>query len=99
MRVLGLVAVVAATAVAVTAWITYVQANREVTRQVAVDERTSGDVLRELVAHANAHAGWDGAPAAARALAERTGQRIRLVTDDGGVLVDTGTGPAGATRR
>jgi two-component system sensor histidine kinase BaeS len=97
MRVLGLVAVVAATAVAVTAWITYVQANREVTRQVAADERTSGDVLRELVAHANAHAGWDGVPAAARALAERIGQRIRLVTDDGGVLVDTGTGPAGDT--
>jgi len=99
MRVLGLVAVVAATAVAVTAWITYVQANREVTRQVAADERTSGDELRELVAHVNAHAGWDGVPAVARALAERTGQRIRLVTDDGGVLVDTGTGPQVPPRR
>jgi two-component system sensor histidine kinase BaeS len=97
MRVLALVAVVAATAVAVTAWITYVQANREVTRQVAADERTSGEVLRELVAYANAHAGWDGVAAAAGALAEGTGQRIRLVADDGGVLVDTGTGPGGAT--
>jgi two-component system, OmpR family, sensor histidine kinase BaeS len=88
-RVLSLVAAVAVAAVAATAYLTYVQANRQVTRQVAADERTTGDVLRELHQYAEQHGSWDGVGDNVHAIADRIHQRIRLVTDDGELIVDS----------
>jgi two-component system, OmpR family, sensor histidine kinase BaeS len=91
LRVLALVSLVAVTAVAATAYLTLEQASRQVSQSAAADRQTVALIVDGLVDYARRHGTWEGVPEAVRDLKARTGQRIKLVTESGAVVVDSDT--------
>jgi two-component system sensor histidine kinase BaeS len=91
LRVLVLVALVAVTAVGATAFLAFRQASRQVTESAAADQATTSRIITELTNYARRHGTWEGVPHTVQTLTASTGQRIRLVTDTGQVIVDSDT--------
>ncbi|MBQ1089145.1 cell wall metabolism sensor histidine kinase WalK [Streptomyces sp. B93] len=80
---------IAACSVAATAWLvvqTTTQALRAEQGQALADDM---DILARLSGHAATHADWSGADTVVRALSERTGRRIALVTANGDLIADS----------
>lgn len=98
LRVLALVALVAVTATTLTAWLTLQQANRQVTDSAEAQRQDIDRITGELAAYGATHGTWEGVAYLVERLGVRTGQRIRLVTEYGLVVVDTDT-LAGRTAR
>jgi two-component system sensor histidine kinase BaeS len=98
LRVLALVALVAVTAVGATAYLAFKQASRQVTESAAADSATTNRIVTDLANFARVHGTWEGVPRIVEVLTRTTGQRIRLVTEDGQVIVDTDTLAGRATR-
>jgi two-component system sensor histidine kinase BaeS len=91
LRVLGLVALVAVTATAATAWLTLQQASREVTENAEAQRETTDLIRRELLEYGVQHGTWEGVASLVARLGDQTGQWIQLQTEEGLVLVDTDT--------
>jgi signal transduction histidine kinase len=97
-RVLALVGVVALSAVAATAYLAYLQSARQVSQSTAADYETSQQIVTELVGSAQQHGGWSAVEPLVGELAERTGQRIRLVGEADEVLADSDILAGGSAR-
>jgi two-component system, OmpR family, sensor histidine kinase BaeS len=91
LRVLALVSLVAVTAVGVTAYLAFAQASRQVSESAEADGQTVERIVDGLEAYARRHGTWEGVPQTVAGLAAQTGQRIKLVTGSGTVVVDTDT--------
>jgi two-component system sensor histidine kinase BaeS len=89
LRVLALLALIALTATGATAWLTLRQAAGQVKESVAAGRQDVRRITEDLRAYGFAHGTWDGVSPTVRALAKDTGQRIRVVTDDGTLLADS----------
>jgi len=90
-RVLVLVTFVAIAATAATAWLVLRQASQQVRASAAADRQVIALITDSLTAYGRRHGTWEGVPDLVRLLAAQTGQRIRLVTESGVVVVDTDT--------
>jgi two-component system, OmpR family, sensor histidine kinase BaeS len=89
LRVLALVALVAVTATAVTAWVTLEQASRQVS-QSANAAREDVDLITDgVTGYGRTHGTWEGIASEVEQLGFQTGQRVRLTTEFNEVLVDT----------
>lgn len=88
-RVLGLLMVVALAATAATAWLTLRQANRQVQETAAAGRQEVARITGELRAYGFAHGTWEGLSPTVAELARDTGQRIRVATETGSLLVDS----------
>jgi two-component system, OmpR family, sensor histidine kinase BaeS len=88
-RVLALVALVAVTAIGVTAWVTLQQASRQVTQSAAAEREDVELITDEVTDYGLTHGTWEGVTAIVDQLEVRTGQRIRLTAESGVVVVDT----------
>lgn len=96
-RLLATSVLVAVCAIAATAWLavwTTTSAIRQEQGQILADDARVYDTL---VGYAAAHPDWDGVGGTVRALAERTGRRITLTTQDPDrrTLVDSASGTSG----
>ncbi|GAA2838249.1 sensor histidine kinase [Crossiella cryophila] len=97
-RLLVLTAVVAVAAAGLTAWLTVYQASQQVSSTAAAEEAAAKSIVDELVGYGALRGNWDGVSGTVRALKDRTGQRIRLTTMAGEVLVDSDTLDGGGAR-
>ncbi|KOG08917.1 MULTISPECIES: sensor histidine kinase [Streptomyces] len=91
LRVLALVLLVAVAATSATAWLTLRQAGSQVRESAAADRQSLAAITEQLRAYGAGHGTWDGVAATVRALAEKTGQRIRIGTDRQGQIADSDT--------
>jgi two-component system sensor histidine kinase BaeS len=91
LRILALVSLVAVTAVGATAYLAFTQISRQVTESAATDNLTVAQIVEQLTTYAQGHGTWEGVPGTVRRLGDATGQRIKLVTELGTVVVDTDT--------
>lgn len=98
LRVLALVALVAVIATTVTAWLTLQQASQQVTESADAQRQDIELITNELAEYGWTHGTWEGVATVVAELGVRTGQRIRLTTDEGSVVVDTDN-QAGRTAR
>lgn len=89
LRVLGLLMLVAMTATAATAWLTLRQANRQVQESVTAGRQEVSRITGELRAYGVAHGTWEGLSPTVSRLAEDTGQRIRVATENDVLLADS----------
>jgi len=89
LRVLVLVALVAVVATGVTAWLTLQQASRQITESADVRRETTDLVAGAITEYGRVHGTWEGVAWLVANLGSRTGERIRLTTEDGQVIVDT----------
>ncbi|MFI9754216.1 sensor histidine kinase [Streptomyces collinus] len=89
LRVLGLLMLVAMTATAATAWLTLRQANRQVQESVAAGRQEVSRITGGLRAYGVAHGTWEGLSPTVSRLAEETGQRIRVATENDILLADS----------
>jgi two-component system sensor histidine kinase BaeS len=89
LRVLVLVSLVAVTAVGATAYLAFRQASRQVTESADADRQTVMRIVDALTSYARLHGTWEGVPDTVSRLAAETGQRIKLVSEVGEVVVDT----------
>ncbi|MFD8690207.1 sensor histidine kinase [Streptomyces sp. NPDC059651] len=89
LRALGLLLLVAVVATAATAWLTLRLATGQVRESVAAGREEVSRITGELYAYGFAHGTWTGVPDTVRTLAEDTGQRIRVVTEDDVLIADS----------
>lgn len=89
LRVLALVALVGVTATGATAWLTLRQATQQINEAETAGQAEIETITTELTEYGHRHGTWEGVVATVRLLQQQTGQRIRLVTESGEVLVDT----------
>ncbi|WP_306316287.1 MULTISPECIES: cell wall metabolism sensor histidine kinase WalK [unclassified Streptomyces] len=89
LRALGLLLLVAVVATAATAWLTLSLAAGQVRESVTAGRAEVSRITGELYAYGFAHGTWDEVPDTVRSLAEDTGQRIRVVTEDDVLLADS----------
>jgi two-component system sensor histidine kinase BaeS len=95
LRLLGLSLAVAVLAVGATAFLAAYGTGSRLREELAADAsllETDSDIRAELVAYANEHRDWGGAGEVVRALAERTGRRIALTTQDDVLIADSARG-------
>ncbi|TDB81676.1 cell wall metabolism sensor histidine kinase WalK [Micromonospora sp. KC721] len=89
LRVLALVALVAVTATAATAWLVLRQASQQITESATADQNITSLITDKLRGYGMRHGTWEGVTRVVEQLHQQTGQRIRLITEGGEVLVDT----------
>jgi two-component system sensor histidine kinase BaeS len=89
LRVLGLVMLVAITAIGATAWLTLRQASEQITESATADQEVTDLVHEELLNYARTHGTWEAVPSLVSDLGQRTGQRLNLATEYGEVVADT----------
>jgi two-component system sensor histidine kinase BaeS len=89
LRVFLLVALVAISAIGATAWLTLSLANRQLTRSQDIARKYRADVEQLVGAYGRTHATWTGVAALVSRLSKEHGLRIRLLTIENEVLVDT----------
>jgi two-component system, OmpR family, sensor histidine kinase BaeS len=89
LRVFLLVLLVAATAIGATAFLTLSLAARQVNDRAEVASRHTADIAADLERYAYARGTWVLVAEEVRRLARVTGQRIRMVSLIGEVIVDT----------
>ncbi|WP_034485329.1 sensor histidine kinase [Actinomadura oligospora] len=97
-RVFAVVALVAAAAVGATAWLTVRATRAEFAESAAVEKRVVDSVYDTLNVYGVKHGTWEGVVQPVVRLGRGTGQRIRLTTLDGVVIVDTDTEAARTAR-
>ncbi|MFC4909584.1 sensor histidine kinase [Actinomadura gamaensis] len=97
-RVFVVVALVAAAAVSATAWLTVRATRAEFAESAAVEKRVVDDIYDTLNGYALQHGTWEGVVRPVVRLGRSTGQRIRLTTLTGEVIVDTDTEAARTAR-
>ncbi|MFE7580915.1 sensor histidine kinase [Streptomyces gardneri] len=88
-RVFALILLVAVAATAATAWLTLRQATSQLRESAAADRESATRITERLRAYGAMHGTWDGIAPTVRALAEETGQRIRVGTDRQGQIADS----------
>ncbi|WP_394620487.1 sensor histidine kinase [Lentzea sp. JNUCC 0626] len=95
LKIAALVVVTVVAAVAATAWLTLRETTRQVEKSVEVAWQELDDVAQEIKLHGLLRGSWDDVGTVLPALAQRLGQRVRVVLTDGTVLADTqpGTSP------
>ncbi|GIH04040.1 two-component sensor histidine kinase [Rhizocola hellebori] len=98
LRVLGWVTLVVAIATGATAWLTLTITTAQVADATVASERDIETIISTLAGYGQAQGTWQGVPATVENLSQTTGQRIRLVTEVGEVIVDSDT-IAGRTAR
>ncbi|MFD4969016.1 sensor histidine kinase [Streptomyces sp. NPDC058424] len=89
LRVLGLLALTAMTATAATAWLTLRQATSQVQDSVAAGRQEVSRINDGLQAYGFTHGTWAGLSPTVSALAQDTGQRIRVTTETDVLLADS----------
>ncbi|HEX8344627.1 MAG TPA: ATP-binding protein [Actinoplanes sp.] len=89
LRIFLLVTLVALLAIGSTAWLTLTVAARRVTQSAAAAQRTSHDAVQILEAYGRTHGTWAGTARLLEDLSATRGQRIRIETVEGEVVVDT----------
>jgi two-component system sensor histidine kinase BaeS len=89
LRVLGLVMLVALTAIGATAWLTLRQASEQITESATADQEVTDLVHEQLLTYARTHGTWEAVPSLLSDLGQRTGQRLHLATEFGEVVADT----------
>ena len=88
-RVFALILLVAVAATAATAWLTLRQATSQLRESAAADRQSVALITEKLRAYGADRGTWDGVAPTVRALAEETGQRIRVATDRQGQITDS----------
>ncbi|MFE1548835.1 sensor histidine kinase [Streptomyces sp. NPDC058718] len=88
-RVFALILLVAVAATAATAWLTLRQVTGQLRESAAADRQSVTRITEELRAYGANRGTWDGVAPTVRALAEETGQRIRIGTDRQGQIADS----------
>lgn len=88
-RVFLLITLVAVSAVGLTAWLTARQATDQINSTVNVEKTVTDQISGELTNYATHHGTWEGVPSLVQSLNASTGQRIRLTTSSGEVIVDS----------
>jgi two-component system sensor histidine kinase BaeS len=91
LRVFLLVMLVAVSAIGATAWLTLNVASQGYSRAQTAAQRHRNDLVDELERYGLTHGQWGGVSDVASRLSQRTDLRVRLVTLNGEVLVDTDT--------
>jgi two-component system sensor histidine kinase BaeS len=89
LRVFLLVMLVAASAIGATAFLTLNLASQTYNRAQTAAQHHRADIVEKLEVYGLTHGYWSGVDAVASDLSHRTDLRIRLITLDGHVLVDT----------
>ncbi|MFD4669425.1 sensor histidine kinase [Lentzea sp. NPDC058450] len=94
-KIAALVVVTVVAAVAATAWLTLRETTRQVEKSVDIAWQELDDVAQEIRVHGLLRGSWDDLGSVLPGLAQRLGQRVRVVLTDGTVLADTqpGTSP------
>ncbi|MFS8096627.1 HAMP domain-containing histidine kinase [Lentzea alba] len=95
LKVGALVVVTVVTAVAATAWLTLRETTKQVEQSAEIALQELDAVVQDITVYGLLRGSWDGLDAQLPALAQRLGQRVRVVLTDGTVLADTlpGTEP------
>ncbi|MET9723177.1 sensor histidine kinase [Streptomyces zaomyceticus] len=88
-RVFSLILLVAVAATAATAWLTLRQAAGQLRESAAADRQSIARITEELRSYGTKRGTWDGVAGTVRALAEETGQRIRISTGSQGQIADS----------
>ncbi|MFD7551867.1 sensor histidine kinase [Streptomyces sp. NPDC059816] len=88
-RLMALLMLVAVAATAATAWLTLRQVSRQVQESADADRADIRVIDQRLRHHAVRHGTWDGVADVLRALAEETGQRIRIQDEAGDNALDS----------
>ncbi len=88
LRVLLMTMLIAVTATVATGWLTLRQASREFTATVTADQDDLALITASLAEYGRLGT-WDGVAARVSELSARTSERIRVVTETGGVLADS----------
>ncbi|KQX11754.1 histidine kinase [Streptomyces sp. Root431] len=89
LRVFSLILLVALAATSATAWLTLRQVTGQLRESAAADRQSVTRITEELRAYGANRGTWDGVAPTVRALAEKTGQRIRVGTDRQGQIADS----------
>jgi two-component system sensor histidine kinase BaeS len=98
LRVLGLVTLVVAIVTGATAWLTFTITTAQLASATVASQRDTNTIISTLTEYGRAHGTWEGVPATVTELSKTAGQRIRLATEFGEVIVDSDT-IAGRTAR
>ncbi|MEV6341946.1 HAMP domain-containing sensor histidine kinase [Actinoplanes sp. NPDC051851] len=88
LRVLLMTMLIAVTATVATGWLTLRQASREFTATVTADQDELASITTGLAEYGS-FGTWDGVGTRVSDLSARTEERIRVVTETGGVLADS----------
>lgn len=88
-RVFLLTALVAVAATAATAWLTVRDASSQINDSVTAERETVDALSTELSGYAVQHGTWEGVTSLVKDLTRRSGQRLRLTTLAGEVVVDS----------
>jgi two-component system sensor histidine kinase BaeS len=97
-RVFLLIGAVAIVAAGATALLTVRQATQQVSDSAAVAQKDVDTIVAEIAQSGGLRTDWGNLGATVDALAKRTGQRIRVSTQDGKLLVDSDTLHGGKAR-
>jgi two-component system sensor histidine kinase BaeS len=89
LRVLLLTSVVAVLSAGATAWLTVRHAASEVEESAVAQRSLTRTITTRLVDYAQLHGTWEGVGSTVTALKRQTGQHIRLLAEDGEVVVDS----------
>lgn len=89
LRVLVMLVFVAVTASGTTAWLAFDQTTRQVRQIQAANEAETARVTAGLRNYGLTHGTWVGVSSEVIRLAQTTGQRIRILADDGTLTVDS----------
>jgi two-component system sensor histidine kinase BaeS len=89
LRVFLLVVLIAVVATGASAYLTLTLVKREVTRSAEVARDDLNRIVTALTAYGRQHGTWEAVAPLALELAQRTGQRIHLMTEYRQVIVDT----------
>ncbi len=88
LRVLLMTMLIAVTATVATGWLTLRQASREFTATVAADHDELASITTGIAQYGSLGT-WTGVQTTVKELSARTKERIRVVTETGGVLADS----------
>lgn len=97
LRLLGLSLAVAVLAVAATAWLTTRETGERFRGEVERTLEVDTFIYQELIAYALDHESWDGVDSLVDRLADETGRRVALTTEDGDLLADSAGGGSGGS--
>ncbi|WP_144124527.1 sensor histidine kinase [Catellatospora sichuanensis] len=89
-RVFALVAIVVLLATGASTYLTFTLAENAVTASATAQQQVMRQIAEEVTQYGRNHGTWEGIAEVAAGIADRTGRRIRLDTQDGQVgIVDT----------
>ncbi|MYR95720.1 MULTISPECIES: sensor histidine kinase [unclassified Streptomyces] len=90
-RLLGVSALVAACSVAATAWLAVQTTSGAIKQEQGQNLTADARIYDTLLGYAARHSAWDGVDATVRELAEQSGRRIALTTQNRQLLADSAT--------